>query len=91
MEKPEKVWSLQDAKAKFSEVIDRVESGDEQVITRHGRKVARVVPYELPESNDAETGASLVALLDASPLRGSGLKLKRSGKVLLKSRRVNMW
>lgn len=32
------------AKAHLSELISRVESGEEIVITRHGRPVARVVP-----------------------------------------------
>lgn len=32
------------AKARLSELINKVESGEEVVITRHGRPVARVVP-----------------------------------------------
>jgi antitoxin (DNA-binding transcriptional repressor) of toxin-antitoxin stability system len=32
--------SLADAKAKFSEMIRRVEDGEEVIITRHGRAVA---------------------------------------------------
>lgn len=32
------------AKAQLSELINRVEGGEEVVITRHGRPVARVVP-----------------------------------------------
>ena len=32
------------AKAHLSELINKVESGEEVVITRHGRPVARVVP-----------------------------------------------
>ncbi|MDP1634745.1 MAG: type II toxin-antitoxin system prevent-host-death family antitoxin [Gallionellaceae bacterium] len=32
------------AKAQLSELINKVESGEEVVITRHGRPVARVVP-----------------------------------------------
>lgn len=32
------------AKAHLSELISKVESGEEVVITRHGRPVARVVP-----------------------------------------------
>jgi prevent-host-death family protein len=33
-----------DAKNKFSALLDRVENGEEIVITRHGRVVARLVP-----------------------------------------------
>ncbi len=39
--------SLAEAKAQLSKLIDRVESGEEIVITRHGRAVARVAPVEL--------------------------------------------
>ena len=71
--------------------IHKDEDGKEQVITRHGKKVARLVPYNSNEALEGETGASLVAMLDASPLRGSGLKLKRSGEVALKPRRYQLW
>jgi prevent-host-death family protein len=33
-----------DAKTRLSELLDRVESGEEVTITRHGRPVARLVP-----------------------------------------------
>ena len=36
--------SLAHAKAHLSELLNTVESGQEVVITRHGRPVARVVP-----------------------------------------------
>lgn len=36
--------SLAHAKAHLSELLNTVESGEEVVITRHGRPVARVVP-----------------------------------------------
>ena len=35
---------LFEAKTKLSELIDRVESGEELLITRHGVPVARLVP-----------------------------------------------
>ena len=33
-----------DARAKLSELIERVQSGEEVVLTRHGEPVARLVP-----------------------------------------------
>lgn len=36
--------SLAQAKAHLSDLLNTVESGEEVVITRHGRPVARVVP-----------------------------------------------
>lgn len=33
-----------DAKTHFSSLLDKVEAGEEIVITRHGKSVARIVP-----------------------------------------------
>ena len=35
-----------EAKNKFSELLDRAERGEEVVITRHGKPVARLVPQK---------------------------------------------
>ena len=39
-------YSLADAKARLSELIDRVEAGDTVEITRRGKTVARVMPAQ---------------------------------------------
>jgi prevent-host-death family protein len=41
--------SLVDAKAHLSELIDKVEAGEQVVITRHGRPVANVSPVLQPK------------------------------------------
>ena len=41
----EKQLTLTDAKARFSEVIDKVSEGDEVLITRMGKPVAVISPY----------------------------------------------
>ncbi len=41
--------SLAEAKAKLSELLDKVEAGEELVITRHGRPVARVSAVHAPK------------------------------------------
>jgi len=46
-----------DAKTRWSELLDRVEKGEQIVITRHGRPVARLVPEG--HRNDAEALAAL--------------------------------
>jgi prevent-host-death family protein len=33
-----------DGKARFSELVDRAERGEEIIVTRHGKPVAKVVP-----------------------------------------------
>jgi prevent-host-death family protein len=47
-----------DGKARFSELIDRAERGEEIVVTRHGKPVARVAPLERPQRSP-EAVASL--------------------------------
>jgi prevent-host-death family protein len=37
-------YSVADAKARFSEMLDRVSEGEEVLITRYGKPVARLVP-----------------------------------------------
>lgn len=37
--------TLSDAKARFSEIVERATQGEEFVITRMGRPVARVIQY----------------------------------------------
>lgn len=41
--------NLADAKSRLSELVDRVEKGEEIVITRHGRPVARLLALERPK------------------------------------------
>ena len=36
---------LHDAKARLSELVDRAQSGEEVVISRHGKAVAKLVSY----------------------------------------------
>lgn len=38
--------NLSEAKAKFSEVVDRVNQGEDIIITRMGHPVARITRYE---------------------------------------------
>jgi prevent-host-death family protein len=38
--------NVYDAKSRFSRLLARVEAGDEVVISRHGRPIARLVPYQ---------------------------------------------
>jgi prevent-host-death family protein len=39
-----------EAKTKFSELLDRVAGGEEIVVTRHGKTVARIIPEGLPDA-----------------------------------------
>jgi prevent-host-death family protein len=42
-----------EAKTKFSELLNKVETGEEVVITRHGKVIAKIVPAEQPKRKKA--------------------------------------
>ncbi|HET9743877.1 MAG TPA: type II toxin-antitoxin system Phd/YefM family antitoxin [Terriglobales bacterium] len=69
-------WTVAEAKAKFSEVIERAQSDGPQTITRNGHKAAVIVAPEEWERKTKRCG-SLAEFFAASPLRGSGLRIKR--------------
>jgi len=70
------VWTVAEAKAKFSELIDRARSDGPQTITRKGRTAVVVVAAEEWERKTRRTG-NLAEFFAASPLRGSKLKSER--------------
>ena len=70
------IWQLQDAKSKFSEVVDRAITQGTQIVTRRGKKAVVVMPFEEYERLTQQTG-SLTQFLLASPLAGSELKIER--------------
>jgi prevent-host-death family protein len=69
-------WTVAEAKAKLSELIDKAQSEGPQRITKHGRTTAVVVAAQEWERKAKRKG-NLAAFLTASPLRGSGIRLKR--------------
>ena len=79
-------WTVAEAKAKFSELIEKAKSEGPQKITKHGRTTAVIVAAEQWEKKSERKG-NLADFLMASPLRGSGLKLKR---LPLRLRRVQL-
>ena len=70
------VWAVAEAKARFSEVIDRVLSRGPQTITRKGKKTVVLVSAEEWERR-IRRGGSLAEFFAASPLRGSRLEIER--------------
>jgi prevent-host-death family protein len=66
--------SLYDAKARFSELVDRAQNGRSTVITKRGKVVARIVPASAPHWDRG-------AVLDEAE------KLRKSLKV---AKRVNL-
>ncbi|QXN95853.1 type II toxin-antitoxin system Phd/YefM family antitoxin [Nocardia iowensis] len=75
-ERPDVAWPLADAKARLSELIDIVEREGPQVISKHGREVAVVVPIDEWRQKTSRQG-SLAEFFAASPLRDSGVEIER--------------
>lgn len=62
--------SLAEAKSHLSAIVDRVEAGEEVVITRRGRPVARIVPERALEASEARRWVEeLGAFLNEQPVR----------------------
>lgn len=72
---PTQGWSVADAKARLSELVDKA-GGGPQIITRNGKPVAVVVGIE-EWRRKTERKGSLAEFFLASPLRESGLDLAR--------------
>lgn len=62
-------WQIQEAKAHFSELVERTLKEGPQTLTRHGKPVAVLIPAD--EYRRLRTrGKSFKALLASAPLEG---------------------
>ena len=72
-----RAWSLQDAKNRFSEVINRALSDGQPVITRRGEEVVVIIATkEFARLQKSRSG--LVQFCRESPLVGVDLNLERN-------------
>ncbi len=68
--RPRGHWRLQDAKARFSELVRRVRSEGPQHVTVHGRdEVVVIAAEEFNRLKGDGSGALLISALQASPFR----------------------
>jgi prevent-host-death family protein len=79
-------WTVAEAKAKFSEIIERAMSDGPQTITRNGREAAVVVGVEEWQRKTKRVG-NLAEFFAESPLRESGLKIRRPKE---RPRKINL-
>jgi prevent-host-death family protein len=77
MSSPAPIWTVADAKARLSELIEKARREGPQTITKNGRSTTVVVSIEEWERKTARSG-SLAEFLLASPLRGADLDLDRT-------------
>ena len=72
-------WRLQDAKARFSELVRRVRSDGPQHVTVHGRdEVVVITSEEFRRLKGNLTGEALIAAMQASPHREIDIEPRRS-------------
>lgn len=72
-------WRLQDAKARFSELVRMAHSNGPQHVTLHGRDAVVVVDAgEFNRLRGARTGELLIEALQASPHRQIEIEPRRS-------------
>ena len=74
-------WQLQQAKNRFSEVVDRAIREGPQTVTRHGRDAVVIVSaneFRRASELAERQRQSLAEFLMHSPLRGSKLRIRRS-------------
>ncbi len=71
-------WLLQDAKARFSELVRKVRSEGPQHVTVHGREeVVVIAADEFRRLKGSVTGEALIAAMQASPHRDVSIEPRR--------------
>ena len=66
-------WQVQQAKARFSEVVEKARLGEPQVITRHGKEevvIVSVKDYPLPVLRERSKPSFIEHLLSAPKVEG---------------------
>jgi prevent-host-death family protein len=72
-------WLLQDAKARFSELVRRVHSEGPQHVTVHGRdEVVVISAEEFRRLKGDRTGKALIAAMQASPCKEIDIEPERN-------------
>jgi prevent-host-death family protein len=72
-------WLLQDAKARFSELVRRVRSEGPQHVTVHGRdEVVVIAAEEFRRLKGDPTGQALIAAMQTSPHQDIALEPERA-------------
>lgn len=69
-----------EAKTRFGELLERVAAGDEIIITRHDKPVARVIPEGGRRDEVRDAVAGLRALRDQIRTRGKGRRARLSDR-----------
>ncbi|MHC4872153.1 MAG: type II toxin-antitoxin system Phd/YefM family antitoxin [Planctomycetota bacterium] len=69
-------WQLQEAKSKFSHLVEKAQNHNPQIVTKHGKEAVVILSIEdYREMQKPEK--SLVKFFKESPLAGEDLDIKR--------------
>jgi prevent-host-death family protein len=75
-------WKLQDAKARFSEVVRLARSGTPQIVTVHGEDAVVISAAKTSGSNEASADLTMAGFVERSKkYRGPPLKIPRRIKM----------
>lgn len=70
------VWQLQEAKNKFSRLVEKARSDGPQIVTKHGKESVVILAVE-EYKKLKKKGPDLVTFFRTSPLSGETLDLTR--------------
>ena len=71
-----KIWQLQEAKNKFSHIVDKAQHEGPQIVTKHGKESVVVLSVE-DYQKMIKPKTNLVKFFKESPLAGIALEIKR--------------
>ena len=70
------VWQLQEAKNKFSNLVERAQNEGPQLVTKHGKESVVVLSVE-DYQKITKPKSNLLNFLQSSPLSGASLDIQR--------------
>ena len=70
------VWQLQEAKNKFSNLVDKAHHDGPQIVTKHGKESVVIIAIEDYQKLN-KPKSDLVSFFNTSPLSGISLDLSR--------------
>ncbi len=71
------IWQLQDAKNKFSNLVNKAQKNGPQIVTKHGRKTAVVLSFE-DYKKLSKPKTDLLMFFQNSPVAKTDLKISRN-------------
>ena len=70
------VWQLQEAKNKFSNLVDKARLDGPQIVTKHGKESVVIIAFEDYQKLNKPT-SDIISFFKESPLSGMNIDLTR--------------